>query len=146
MLPKFSVVLLGLLFISCKVSAYTFDPIVILAMEEAKAAIHADLALPDSAFCGVKKNSSRDIKKRRSCLVYRHRLIEYVEIINSASERIDKLKDWAPTISLFSGRNSYFVSPPHNFIPLSHLESVERLQILYDAIYAYPIQRSEGDL
>jgi len=136
MILKSFILAFGLL-LSCQVKAFSFDPIVINAMNEASAAIKADLALPDSTFCGLKKQSK---KERRNCLIYRKHLIGYGEVIQAAAERIDKLEGWAPTVSLFNNSNDYFAFPPQKFFPMNRLQSVERLQILYDAIYAYQIK------
>lgn len=136
MISKYSILAFGLT-LSCQVKAFSFDPVVINAMNEASVAIKADLALPDSTFCGLKKQSK---KEKRNCLIYRKHLIGYGELIQAAADRIDSLEGWAPTISLFNNSNDYFAFPPQKFFPMSRLQSVERLQILYDAIYAYPIK------
>lgn len=136
MISKYFILAFGLI-LSCQVKAFSFDPVVINAMNEASAAIKADLALPDSTFCGLKKQSK---KQKRNCLTYRKHLIGYEEAIQAAAERIDNLEGWAPTIAIFNNDYGYFVSPPQKLIPMSRLQSVERLQVLYDAIYAYPIK------
>lgn len=73
-------------------------------------------------------------------MTYRKHLIGYGAAIQAAAERIDNLEGWAPTIAIFNNDYGYFVFPPQKLIPMNRLQSVERLQILYDAIYAYPIK------
>lgn len=122
---------------SCQVEAFSFDPMVINAMNDASEAIKADAVLPDSAFCGLKKQSK---KVKINCLMYRKHLIGHGEVIQAAADKINKLEGWAPTVSLFNNANDYFHFPPQKFIPMSNLQSVQKLQILYDAIYAYQIK------
>lgn len=136
MISKYLITCIGFI-LSCQVEAFSFDPIVLNAMNEATEAIKSDAALPDSAFCGVKKQSK---KTKQNCLMYRKHLIGHGKVIEAAAEKINRLEGWAPTISLFNNANDYFYFPPQKFIPMSNLQSVQRLQILYEAIHAYPIK------
>lgn len=58
MISKYSIFAFGLI-LSCQVKAFSFDPVVINAMNEASAAIKADLALPDSTLCGLKNSQKK---------------------------------------------------------------------------------------
>jgi len=124
--------------------AFSFDPSLATAMNDAEAALHEELSIPEPVLCKKAFRSSINVKSKgyKSCQIYRATLTNYQSSIMNARKRIRVLDGWMPTERIFVDRseNFVFLDKPSNIIPKINQELINKLDLLYVSIYQYPLK------
>lgn len=125
--------------------AFSFDPSLVTAMNDAEIAINEELSIAEPTLCKRIFNKAVGVKSKnyKSCQNYRATLTNYQRSIFNAKKAIQTLDEWMPTEKLFVSRseNFVFLNQPSRTIQKFNTDLIGKLDLLYSSIYQYPLQK-----